>query len=239
MAGSTPADTNTGSVCTHGDSEMCPCVVSASFPLTKHCNDWAGKQWKTMEVVYLIAPAAFRCSLSCTVFVGMHTTHTLWINLSLTRVLGHYLPSLLVLPLISVGMNKQTYHHGASVCTDGIVLFVWLNSIQTKLPWGDGPAAARWSAAELSQLRTSKLSTKDTCHLETHWVEKSTAAAEQPSWIELNTTLKTATGRGCEWISSNRHHMLEMFTCDLTVNAVNSLKSGLALTHGTQWRLLR
>ncbi|TNN77834.1 hypothetical protein EYF80_011891 [Liparis tanakae] len=58
--------------------------------------------------------------------------------------------------------------------------------------------AARWSAAELSQLRTWGLSTKDTCHLESRRLEECTAAAEQPLWLQFNTSFQTGAGKGLQ-----------------------------------------
>lgn len=60
------------------------------------------------------------------------------------------------------------YLHCASEYTVCIVLIMCFKLKSIKSTLGGRPAADRWSAAELSQLRTRELSTKDTCHLESH-----------------------------------------------------------------------
>lgn len=97
--------------------------------------------------------------------------------------------------------NEPYYLHCASKCTVCIVpiMCLKLKSIKSTLGERGGSVAARWSAAELSQRRTRELSTKDTCHLESHWVEKCTAAGQQRFWLRPGTTLRRRqAGEGLE-----------------------------------------
>jgi len=94
--------------------------------------------------------------------------------------------------------KKPHYLHCSSKCSVCIVLIVCFKLECIKSTRAGRAVAARWSAAKLSQLRTWGLSTKDTCHLESRRLEECTAAAEQPLWLQFNTSFQTGAGKGLQ-----------------------------------------
>lgn len=93
-------------------------------------------------------------------------------------------------------MHKEGpyYLHCASKCTVCIVLIMCFKLKSIKSTLGGWARCSSVEQGRAVAAQDKELSTKDTCHLESHWVEKCTAAAEQHLWLELNATFQTKAG---------------------------------------------